>query len=331
MLRLAHQILSQKPLVPSVIDKSAEPAYLQQYRMVQILIGSSACHTIIADNVARYYADTPKQDWTLNGKNFPCIAPPFETAWFIEWKEPGYLIGPNGKEEVNAKDCPLGGALLMNIPFDVARNVIFKKLRVPKEQVEASLSESKWLLTSQHLGMVKGRIVLMPFMQLIFVTKTGEFLRRMFTSTLLNPDDPRSVALMGDTASLLHIPLLTTGFLHCKNVSQVNVTKEEGPPSGWCKRKRLPSIAYHTILIDPNLGSKPRSGERKTEGDRSGKALHICRGYFMHCINDGVNKGLFGRGIYGTFWVPSHVRGSADLGRVIPTYNVLAPTVQQSA
>ena len=25
--------------------------------------------------------------------------------------------------------------------------------------------------------------------------------------------------------------------------------------------------------------------------------------------NDGLSKGLFGRGIYGTFWVPAHIQG----------------------
>ena len=99
MLRLAHQILSRKPIIPKTIYPQARANFLRQYQLAQ-MIASPACHTIIADNVATTYADTPKQDWTLNGKNFACIAPPFQTGWFIEWVEPNHPIGPNGREEV---------------------------------------------------------------------------------------------------------------------------------------------------------------------------------------------------------------------------------------
>ena len=73
------------------------------------------------------------------------------------------------------------------------------------------------------------------------------------------------------------------------------------------------------------LGAQPRAGARKTEGDRSGKALHICRGHFAHFINDGVSTGLFGRRQFGTFWVPAHTRGSVEHGNVVSTYNVNLP------
>lgn len=113
--------------------------------------------------------------------------------------------------------------------------------------------------------------------------------------------------------------------MQCKNVNRLDVTETEGPAPKWCRRQRVPELKYHALQIDPNTSGKPRPGERKTEGDRSGKALHIVRGYFAHFVDDGISKGLFGRGQYGTFWVPSHARGTLSEGKVVSTYNVLAP------
>ena len=125
----------------------------------------------------------------------------------------------------------------------------------------------------------------------------------------------------------IEIPILlhTLSFMQCKNVTPVDVTANEGPPPKWCRRQRVPELKYQALQIDPNIGAKPRTGERKTEGDRSGKALHICRGHFAHFVDDGVSRGLFGRNQFGTFWVPSHTRGSLEHGRIVSTYNVKAP------
>ena len=313
-------------MVPRVVADEGMEALMQQYHLAQVMIGSPACQKIIADNVAQYYADTPKQDWSLNGKNFPCVAPPFQGAWFIEWTETNYFIGPNGREDTPTdQKIQQGGSLLVNVPLNTAGQ-IFKEHGIGGDELESLLASSKWFLMIQHLCTKDGQVIFLPFSHGVFVGKTGEFIRAIFLSRLINPDLIDASILTGESFTRLHVPLLTTGFLHCKNVDRIDATKMEGPPPGWCKRKRLPSLEYHTITINPNISSKPRSDERKTEGDRSGKALHICRGHFMHCVNDGVSNGLFGKGIYGTFWVPSHVRGTADLGQVIPTYNVLAPT-----
>ena len=102
----------------------------------------------------------------------------------------------------------------------------------------------------------------------------------------------------------------------------IDVTEEIGPTPKWCRRQRVPELKYHALQIDPNMGAKPRAGERKTEGDRSGKALHICRGHFAHFRDDGLSQGLFGRRRFGTFWIPAHTRGSLEHGKVISTYNV---------
>lgn len=53
----------------------------------------------------------------------------------------------------------------------------------------------------------------------------------------------------------------------------------------------------------------------------------FCRGHFSTYTED---RPLFGK-VSGTFWVPSHVRGSAKQGVVVSDYNVKAPKQPQES
>ena len=90
------------------------------------------------------------------------------------------------------------------------------------------------------------------------------------------------------------------------------------------KKRGWTGTQIKKFLGAPDWTTGKRSGTgRKTEGDRSGKSLHICRGHFSHYANDGTSLGLFGRGTtYGTFWIPSHARGSLEHGRIVSTYKI---------
>ena len=117
------------------------------------------------------------------------------------------------------------------------------------------------------------------------------------------------------------------GFLHCGNVGRLDATKEQGPPPKWCRRQRVPELKYQVLQIGPAGGRRPQDG-RKTEGDRSGKALHICRGHFVHYIDDGVCKGLFGAvSTAPSSWIAAHARGSLEHGKIVSTYDVRSPSV----
>jgi hypothetical protein len=324
MLRLAHRILSQPIIpVPPVVVPVAHKAYSERYQVDRFLLGATACKHIIADNVADYYADTPRQEWGLTGKNYPCISPPFKGAWFIEWIEPDHLVRANGVVEQISGHTQAGN-LLVDLPLEAARTLC-RHYGMENEKAEAVFGQARWFLLSQGFASISGHVTYFPYKQGILVAPSGELIDVVFFSDYLDPNGETTPGLNERSCFGLHIPLLTIGFLHCKNVNPIDVTAEEGPSPKWCRRQRLPALRYHVLQIDPNLGRKPRADERRTEGNRSGKPLHICRGHFAHFIDDGVSTGLFGRHQFGTFWISQHLRGSEEHGKIVSTYNVKAP------
>jgi hypothetical protein len=111
----------------------------------------------------------------------------------------------------------------------------------------------------------------------------------------------------------------TLSFMNCKNVTIQDDTDEYAQPAKWYRRTKVPQVSYHTINIQPTT---IRRNPNPTSTDIQ-QRLHICRGHFMHYKEDG--PGMFGRGVYGRFWVPQHQRGSGELGVVHSRYNVSPP------
>ncbi len=121
-----------------------------------------------------------------------------------------------------------------------------------------------------------------------------------------------------DVDPLTFAPLLTLSFLHCKNVELV----EHVPPAklarAHARRKGREPARYYTLQIDPMRKVLKDEGGAEHHGLK--RALHICRGHFATYTEE---RPLFGKRA-GTFWIPAHVRGSADAGLVGKEYRVLA-------
>jgi len=323
MLRLAHRILSQKS-----VDRFLElcrPKMRESSRngvvMAQALL-SMGCPVILADNVCEYVLrkyslpDEGLSEGKLSegrmalGKlacdirEFPPCPPAFQHcfiefnypepfAWKIAVRQGGAMIYAHCADDANDEET--------------TRNIKEAQQRYP---------DARWLYTIW-----------------VFFTDCEGVARLGHYSEWVCSEDGRPIGgrhlrllpeLDGTDAEPVDIPILlhTLAFMQCRNVARVDVSGKEGPSPKWCRRERVPELKYHALQIDPNIGVKPRAGERKTDGDRSGKALHICRGHFAHFRDDGVSQGLFGRRQFGTFWIPAHTRGSLEHGKVISTYNV---------
>jgi len=110
-------------------------------------------------------------------------------------------------------------------------------------------------------------------------------------------------------------------FMHCKNVARI----EHVPPPKLAKRNlergKPFMLKYQTLEIEPLKQILKTEGKIDSVGLE--RALHICRGHFAHYDESG--KGLFGRGQFGDFWIPAHVRGTEKTGVVISDYSVQAP------
>ena len=109
-------------------------------------------------------------------------------------------------------------------------------------------------------------------------------------------------------------------LLHCKNVSV-----EEAPDIRTRQQRRyddrrgIEPVVFKTLVIDPSMSRKATPAERRAKTDPVTR-LHICRGHFSTYTEE---KPLFGK-YSGTFWIPAHVRGSAEVGEVRKDYRVKA-------
>ena len=81
----------------------------------------------------------------------------------------------------------------------------------------------------------------------------------------------------------------------------------------------MPLSRYYTLNIEPM--KKVLREEGKVESHGLKHALSVCRGHFANYTE---GKGLFGK-YHGQFWIPQHVRGSANQGVVTKDYAVNAP------
>jgi hypothetical protein len=115
----------------------------------------------------------------------------------------------------------------------------------------------------------------------------------------------------------VHLTLLhAAALLNCKNVFMQDVPLT-GSQQRAAKRGE-PAVKYKELVVRP-LAPKTRAD---SDGSSSGDAaipLHQCRGHFRH-YEEGASTGLFGRGVFGTFWVPAHVRGKEENGVVNKDY-----------
>jgi|GEM_PF-5929133 len=135
--------------------------------------------------------------------------------------------------------------------------------------------------------------------------------------------EPNSDALLLeriDGAKLLaSTALFACAVMHCKNVT----TREEHLPRQLRRdreRRGLPDIVYRTLVVGPSPG---QSGGKSTPKPEKTTRLHLCRGHFAEYGPDYGKGKLFGR-LEGRYWVPPHVKGSTENGRVEKTYRVEA-------
>jgi hypothetical protein len=107
---------------------------------------------------------------------------------------------------------------------------------------------------------------------------------------------------------------LALSFMHCQNVRRTRVE-----PGRWLQqtaRRGRPYVTYDVLEIGPMRQVMETEGGLSHNG--LPKALHICRGHFATYT---LEKPLFGK-LVGRFWVPMHVRGSAERGVAIRDYEI---------
>lgn len=137
-------------------------------------------------------------------------------------------------------------------------------------------------------------------------------------STIGNPAEGDMIDVAADMLAPLSLALT---FMHCKGVELVDNVPPEPLQKKHLKKHRdaRPLVTYKTILIQP--ATRVLKEEGNIDQDGMAMALHICRGHFKHFTEV---RPLFGK-LSGTFWWPSHIRGSENAGVAIRDYKVSPP------
>ena len=119
-----------------------------------------------------------------------------------------------------------------------------------------------------------------------------------------------------------HTAMLAISFMHCHNVSLDSVTPPKHVVHSKSAKRRgerdYQPVTFKTLDIRPMREVLKRAEGSAPQGDKTARALHICRGHFRH-YQEG--RGLFGK-YAGTFWVPMHVRGEKTQGTTVKDYRI---------
>lgn len=315
---LAYRIANLEILYPEYLSKQwkDEGQFWEAVDSERDMILSAPKFRI--DNVAEYAATASFSERCLS-EDVPNWMPPFSTIFF-EWNHPKEIVFPDGQR----KEFTDGqvGALLFSLPPAVAAAEfprLFRMSEARKETVArlATISSQVLVVSIWHAYSQKpyhGRPMFMDRRAFIFIDPQGKHLDSTVAATY-----PKEEAVEDGDATV-HKTLFALGlgiaFCHCKNV-----TVSESIPGNsraWHNPKKGPVFRFNTISIDPMREVLRREGRSEETGLR--RALHLCRGHFATYAED---RPMFGRpGAHGSFWIPQHVRGSADQGIVVSDYNV---------
>lgn len=326
MARLADLLWTWKAVMPA--DFRTLPADAQGHLRESWLdtrARIAAAPVVAADNVCEYlFAGTDQEQWDYR-KDFPCLAPPFE-RFFVEMKRPSAVVSREPGGLTAAMLPQMWGCYFEGVPRDESGCLFDAAVAKAREcgdegAIDPAVHDKcKWVLTATVIIAQQG-VILMPWLASYFcLDADGQVLfspGTAFACADLAPDDV--LARWHNMAGVLCTPaLLAISFLHCKNVAVQDVEPRALTPRE-VKAGQRPWVTYKTLDINPMRRVLRAEGGEEANGLR--RALHVCRGHFA---TYGEDRPLFGR-LAGRFWIPSHVRGSAERGAVVKDYRVNTP------
>lgn len=270
---------------------------------------------LMIDNVAEYlYAGTDQEVWDMKA-DFPNLAPPFP-AFFAEWNMPSRMVSrETGVKKLNGRQTVGFWCEGKSVDDMIADGTHSADLRHrPTEETGAPIG---WAFTATLIREDRRGEIIAPVGKIDYwIDQQGRMLGQHTMALVgIHKDDPNIEAVRSYVHAHIFPLCLAKSFMHCRNVAM----RESGPDAKLSKahqkRHGKPLYRYHILEIEALKETLRREGGSETTGLK--KALHICRGHFAHY----EDRGLFGK-YKGTFWRPSHVRGSIKEGVVAADYAV---------
>ena len=261
-------------------------------RVMDLLRTDTQLPVLLIDNVSEYYYQSDQEYWDL-GRDFPNMAPPFQ-SWWSEHKIPPRI---HSKEKGDTELHPgvrHGRVGILTIAID-AQN---------EARGEGIPANAKWILWSElfvDLGAneytaqgTNGQIFLA-------IDEQGALIDRPWMQSF---DGGLYTEVMRSYMTWLHPMLLAVSFLHCRNVTLVDNPVPPKLAKRYRERHGVTPRPYKTLVIEPLKEILRTQGRSGSVG--LAKAMHICRGHFKDYR---TGRGLFGK-YHQLVWQPMLVRGS---------------------
>lgn len=304
--------------------KNVDPAFSAEIPLAYV---------VEATNVSDYYfMGTDQEVWDI-GQDFPTLTPPLDRLW-IECRAPEKIISAEYGEVPWPDHFPLRWGCYLysedegpdtNLPYrwKVGCSVCADHrtpAKIPRDQ--SKMGNPLW---HYEIGVAPdGGLARLPngdphLHGLPVYHNMGLHLHIQRTQ---GEAAMRQVhALNGEHyMNMLKVALLAINFMHCRNVAQEQIQpptpamlREDRRLNRWPKAPR----AYHILHINP-MREIIAQEQARQGGVSVQRALHIVRGGFR---NYEEGRGLFGKW-HGRYWVPQHVRGSADMGIIDKGYKI---------
>jgi hypothetical protein len=266
-------------------------------------------------------------------KHLPSIMPPFDNTLFFWQSSQGWgnfdRLGLRGADEVMvfARTARVQERDGSDIPAAELLREITSSYDLPIRDTGETppVGTARYVVnsmfTARRGAMITGPLAAITLMLRAdgspVLSEAGE-IRPVGVSYEIDKMDEMGVFILVD---MLKIPLNACALLHCQNV---RLTEAGGYwPSRQMRNraaaKGIPAPPrFYTLVIDPAKPRTPDVAAAGTSAERTERALHICRGHFATYSED---RKLFGK-YTGTFWIPAHVRGTAEVGLVGKDYAV---------
>lgn len=253
------------------------------------------------NNVAEYFfSEMAKNKDQFYVNDFPCVKPPFYSFW------------------MEVKNNKLRN---INQTFRSYKSDIFKDINEWGAYFYPYISRDKGLILNKYcielFLKVKKEINIIRY-----ITYSFDDLGKIKDISLHGNESFKNnnIQLFETVVSIFLLPFfLALSFMHCKNVTIVDIKPPEKLNKKRQKRNKPPLITYKTLNIEPMKTILKKEGNIKHNGLK--KALHICRGHFKDYSQ---GKGLFGK-YQGLYWWDMHTRGDIKEGIVAKDYNVNPP------
>lgn len=267
------------------------------------------------DNVVAYWYQSPSTGMVAH--DFPNVAPPFP-FFFFEWANTATAGNPVVVKQVGVLfvtfDC-MDESTINHCPLPPKDGYRWRMVSIPVMQnLSGEVIFSSWAFT--YLVDPHGSVE----------TTEEEIVGGVYNYVdhSVSPDDAALQWLTTLMHLSIHPSFLALSFLHCKNVQ----TAEHRPNKKESSRHRriygVPLTKHYTLEIDPMKKILRTEGQSDTLGLK--RSLSICRGHFSEYGPEFGKGKLFGK-LEGRFWIPQHVKGSAEYGTVEKDYTIKAPEV----